>query len=268
VGRRPEGPLTGDRPTCSQQQSSAPEDPAPYTSPGFAHQCVKTSPAGDSSVLAVLIARRSDQDRNRSHLMHPGSARFVVTSPCTLIRTLTSMGNRGTAQYRARRRGRERQRRQQQVHAAAWRERTPASEPTSAPSSGTARRAAATACGWCGGPITPRASGPIPKWCSATCRKRAWEQKRAAASGRSAVEIVERVVTVPIQQPPPLPRQHAWVDLLRVLSQQLDDGAVYDRHLVAITAAAQDVVKSAQRRSFRVQRDPSVGRREWPHPPG
>jgi ABC-type multidrug transport system fused ATPase/permease subunit len=29
--RRPEVPLTGDRPTCPYQQSSAPEDPAPYT---------------------------------------------------------------------------------------------------------------------------------------------------------------------------------------------------------------------------------------------
>jgi hypothetical protein len=73
------------------------------------------------------------------------------------------------------------------------------------------------------------------------------------------VEIVERVVTVPIQQPPPLPRQHAWVDLLRVLSQQLDEGAVYDRHLVAIAAAARDVVRSAQRRSSGGRADPHVG---------
>jgi hypothetical protein len=29
--RRPEGSMTGDRPMCSQQQSSAPEDPASYT---------------------------------------------------------------------------------------------------------------------------------------------------------------------------------------------------------------------------------------------
>jgi hypothetical protein len=93
----------------------------------------------------------------------------------------------------------------------------------------------------------------VPEW--------AWEQKRAAASGPSAVEIVERVVTVPIQQPPSLPRQHTWVDLLRVLSQQLDGGAVYDRHLLAI-AAAQDVVRAAQRRSLGVRADPHVGRWE------
>jgi hypothetical protein len=139
-------------------------------------------------------------------------------------------------------------------------DRAPVREQVTTPVSGSARRAAATACGWCSSPVTPRASGPIPKWCSTTCRKRAWEQKRAAASGRSAVEIVERVVSVPIQQPPPLPRQHAWVDLLRVLRQQLDGGAVYDRHLLAVAAAAQDVVRATQRRSLRGRADPHVGR--------
>jgi hypothetical protein len=39
------------------------------------------------------------------------------------------------------------------------------------------------------------------------------------------------------------------VDLLRVLAQQLDSGAVYDRHLCAIAGAAQDVIRAAQRRS-------------------
>ena len=91
----------------------------------------------------------------------------------------------------------------------AGKDRAPVRKPVTTPANGSARRAAATACGWCSGPITPRASGPIPKWCSNTCRKRAWEQARAAASGRSAVEIVERLVTVPAQQPPPLPRQLA-----------------------------------------------------------
>ena len=128
--------------------------------------------------------------------------------------------------------------------------RAPVGEPVTTPSSGSARRAAATACGWCDGPITPRASGPIPKWCSNTCRKRAWEQKRAADSGRSAVEIVERVVTVRTQQSSPIPRQLAWVDLLRMLAQQLDSGAVYDRHRLAITVAAQDVIHAAQRRGL------------------
>ncbi|WP_138731460.1 hypothetical protein [Modestobacter excelsi] len=55
---------------------------------------------------------------------------------------------------------------------------------------------------------------------------------------------------MPTQQPPPLPRQLAWVNLLRVLARQLDGGAVHDRHLLAIAAAAQDVLRAAQRRSM------------------
>lgn len=38
--------------------------------------------------------------------------------------------------------------------------------------------------------------GRVPKWCSTTCRHRAWEQKRAAESGRSAVEVVDRPVEI------------------------------------------------------------------------
>jgi hypothetical protein len=178
------------------------------------------------------------------------------------------MGTQGAADNRARRRERERQRRQQQERAATQQEGARGAASATAAGPGSARRAAATNCGWCNGPITPRASGPIPKWCSDTCRKRAWEQKRAAASGRSAVEIVERVVAVPTQQPSPLPRQLAWANLLRVLARQLDSGAVYDRHLLAIAAAAQDVFTAAQRRSHGVRTDVNVSRRESPRSPG
>jgi hypothetical protein len=58
------------------------------------------------------------------------------------------------------------------------------------------------------------------------------------------------------------------VDLLRVLAQQLDGGAVYDRHLPAIAAAAQDVLAAAQRRRVGGRLDMRLGRREWRHPPG
>lgn len=56
--------------------------------------------------------------------------------------------------------------------------------------------------------------------------------------------------------------------LLRVLAQQLVDGAVYDRHLLAIAGAAQDVLAAAQRRSLGARPDVNVGRREWPRSPG
>jgi Ca-activated chloride channel family protein len=40
----------------------------------------------------------------------------------------------------------------------------------------------ALACGWCGEPVRLKARGRPPKWCSPRCRRRAWEQARAAAN--------------------------------------------------------------------------------------
>ena len=138
------------------------------------------------------------------------------------------MGSKGNSEYRALQRERERRRRQQQARAAVGRpplDSAEAKRDFNAP----ARRTAATTCGWCHGTITPQARGPIRKWCSATRRHRAWEQRRAAASGRSAVEILERVVTVaaPPQAAQPTPRQLAWVELLRRLAVQVEQGTVY-----------------------------------------
>lgn len=73
--RRPEGPLPGHRPTCSQQQSQAPEDPEPYTSTG--------SPAP----VCVDVAGRPDHShqhgrRSRSQAVTPPASRvweLVVT---------------------------------------------------------------------------------------------------------------------------------------------------------------------------------------------
>jgi hypothetical protein len=162
------------------------------------------------------------------------------------------MARRENDDYRARRRERERDRRQQQARAVAREERAAvsASPTTSAP--GNARRAAAATCGWCNGPITPRAKGPIPKWCSATCRKRAWEQNRAAASGRSAVRIVERVVTPsPAAATAAAPKHGEWKDMLIELSRQLDRGAVYDRDLPVVAGALREVLASFERRTRR-----------------
>jgi hypothetical protein len=95
------------------------------------------------------------------------------------------------------------------------------------------RRSAATVCGWCGSPLTPGLRGPIPTWCSATCRDRAWEQRRAAASGHCAVQVVERLVPVPGAL---LPTRRDWPGLLDELADQLNDGRVYDRDLPGLAA--------------------------------
>jgi len=97
-----------------------------------------------------------------------------------------------------------------------------------------------------------RPRGPIPKWCSATYRHRAWEQARAAASGRAAVEVVEvveRIVVTPVTRPVvATPRHNDWIELLRELSRQLDRGVVYDRDLPRLAPALEEALIAFQRR--------------------
>src|SRR5687767_2073184 len=152
------------------------------------------------------------------------------------------MGSKGTTDYRRRRKEAERRRR---VKA----DRT-AFEPTLSTAvdherRSPERRAAATDCAWCGGPITRRSRGPIPKWCSATCRHRAWEQTRAAASGRSAVQVVERRVEVAT---PLTPTCRDWAGLFVELTHQLDDGRVYDRDLPGLARALEPALQAYRRR--------------------
>jgi hypothetical protein len=97
----------------------------------------------------------------------------------------------------------------------------------------TPRRLAAWTCGWCGKPISVKDTGRLPKWCSPACRQRAWEQSRAAASGLAAVRVVERRVEVPT---PIAPGRQDWPRLLGDLAQQLEDGRIYDRDLLALAA--------------------------------
>lgn len=114
------------------------------------------------------------------------------------------------------------------------------------------RRAGGLVCGWCGRMIRVGRTGRIPKWCSPGCRHRAWEQSRAAASGRCAVEIVERRVEVPVSVEKKVvesPRGGpAWLPLLADLARQLDIGRIYDRDLPAVFAAVNAVCESAARR--------------------
>lgn len=121
------------------------------------------------------------------------------------------------------------------------------------------RRRAATKCGWCGGAIEPKTRGRIPKWCSAACRQRAWEQSRAAASGRSAVSVVERRVVIPVRsfgvQEGRQPLHGEWVSVLRTLAGQLESGAIYARDIPTLTVALNDVLAAYERHpAIRTQR--------------
>ncbi len=111
------------------------------------------------------------------------------------------------------------------------------------------------ACGWCGTPILLPARGRIPKWCSSSCRHRAWELTRAAASGRAAVQVVDRVVQVdrPVTTAPHGP---AWPAVLAQLATQLDHGRVYDRDLPALAHALAEVADALNRRPGSRRRPP------------
>lgn len=150
-----------------------------------------------------------------------------------------AMGTRGSPEYRARRREREQQRRQQQARRTST-NHLRLNRP-GATAVGRDRRSAATTCGWCAGPITLRSRGAIPKWCSATCRHRAWEQTRAAASDRAAVQVVKQRVEIRV---PLEPTRRAWPRLLDELAAQLADGRVHDRDLPALDRALQPVLRS------------------------
>src|SRR5665648_802659 len=111
------------------------------------------------------------------------------------------------------------------------------------------------ACGWCGSPILLPARGRTPKWCSSSCRHRAWELTRAAASGRAAVQVVDRVVEVDrlvtvVQEVPvtTVPKGAEWPAALAQLATALDTGRVYDRDLPALAQALADVADALDRR--------------------
>ncbi|MDQ1749308.1 MAG: hypothetical protein QOE71_364 [Pseudonocardiales bacterium] len=111
-------------------------------------------------------------------------------------------------------------------------------------------------CGWCGEEFAWGRVGRRPKWCSESCRHRAWEQRRAAESGRSAVEVVERVVVREVRAEV-MPRGREWATVLRELALQIDRGRVYDRDLDAITESFAEVMRSLNRRDAWLRRGQS-----------
>jgi hypothetical protein len=170
------------------------------------------------------------------------------------------MERNSARQQRALRQTRERQRAREaaEVLAPEQTQRQPSS-PKRRLTESDHRRLAAANCGWCDGPIEFKARGRIPKWCSATCRQRAWEQSRAAASGRSAVQIVERLVETPAQEPARSTetlrlRHRKWVEVLDELAAQLDTGAIYDRDLSELTGALNRALEAFGRRPYVRQR--------------
>lgn len=90
-------------------------------------------------------------------------------------------------------------------------------------------------CVWCGTSVAVKARGPVPRYCSATCRHRAWEQRRAARDGRAAVVAVDRVITVYPDD------SRGWVDHLERLAGEVRGGRLDD----ALLSPALDLVHLA-----------------------
>jgi hypothetical protein len=93
----------------------------------------------------------------------------------------------------------------------------PAPAPPAHRRSGTGQRTPGqqVACGWCGQLITIGARGPVPKWCSANCRHRAWEQHRAAQAGLAAVHVHDRYIQA-------IPNDtDGWINQLAALTDQI-----------------------------------------------
>jgi len=97
-------------------------------------------------------------------------------------------------------------------------------------------------CMWCGSSVAVKARGPLPKFCSATCRHRAWEQERAARDGRVGVVAVDRLVAV-------YPHDaRGWVEHLERLANDVRRGQLDEAELTAALDLVYAAVVSRQRR--------------------
>ena len=112
-------------------------------------------------------------------------------------------------------------------------------------------------CGWCRQPIEVQPTGRLPKWCSANCRHRAWEQRRANASERLPVEVVDRVVEVEVEKVVPriekvtvevMPKGRGWAKHLEELVKQIESGRVYDRDLLELSEALRAAKTALEKR--------------------
>ncbi len=144
---------------------------------------------------------------------------------------------------------------------------------------GKLRRPVTIECGWCGTTVAVPTLGRVPLWCGQVCRHRAWEQNRAAQSGLSATKFVERIVTIEVTKPAPVPdaasdtgvathaatrpapvtatsgaaaaghppRGPGWIPLLDELTHQVDTGRIYDRDLATVTEAINRTIAAVNR---------------------
>lgn len=106
------------------------------------------------------------------------------------------------------------------------------------------------ACGWCGAAVSVPWRGRTPKWCSQSCRTRAWAARRAVEAGDAEVRIVDRPIEVVREvRVEADPRSvEEWSSMLRRLANRVDDGRVYDRDLAQLLASVDELGGAIHRR--------------------
>jgi hypothetical protein len=121
-------------------------------------------------------------------------------------------------------------------------------------------------CGWCRAEVAVPPRGRVPKWCSSSCRHRAWEQRRAADAGLAAVDVVDRVVEVvkvekvveerrvqvPVPRSPRSTRE--WVDVLNRLDWALQGNRMDLEDLAQIEPPLTRVIAAYRARNNKLQR--------------
>ena len=109
------------------------------------------------------------------------------------------------------------------------------------------------ACGWCGAAVSVPWRGRTPKWCSQSCRTRAWAARRAVEAGDAEVRIVDRPIEVVREVSVEVEPQSVaeWSALVRKLAKRLDNGRVYDRDLPALVSSVEELSAAVERREKR-----------------
>lgn len=99
-------------------------------------------------------------------------------------------------------------------------------------------------CGWCGREVPIPLRGRVPKWCSATCRNKAWQANHIPTEG--PVRVVQQRVEVTTEAEPRTAQD--WADVLEVLATRLAQGRVYKRDLPTLVPAIDHLLDVMARR--------------------
>jgi len=120
------------------------------------------------------------------------------------------------------------------------------SEPQKTPRPTTSHRRLdqSVTCGWCGKAVPVPSRGRVPKWCSATCRNKAWQANHAPIEG--PVRVVQQRVEVPTPAEPH--NVEEWVEVLELLSTRLAQGRIYKRDLPVLVPAINHLLDVTDRR--------------------